>query len=148
MNVTIINHKSLSTIISRSLVFSSRDTPTMADALCGSSNPLQNFQKYSQADRTLQQDRLTSRGSPAQVRCEACDTQIVHTDYDFRVSVQQIQMQARSTQNLKPFNVVKRTHLLSLNPDRPHFNFVRNIFSSHLSQDRVMHQIGQQTFKG
>ncbi|GAB7339007.1 hypothetical protein MBLNU457_5673t1 [Dothideomycetes sp. NU457] len=38
----------------------------MSDAFCGPSNPLQNFQKHTQADRTLQQDRLTSRGSPAQ----------------------------------------------------------------------------------
>lgn len=30
----------------------------MADALCGPSNPLQNLQKHTQVDRTLQQDRL------------------------------------------------------------------------------------------
>ncbi|ORY06501.1 hypothetical protein BCR34DRAFT_590577 [Clohesyomyces aquaticus] len=38
----------------------------MADALCGPSNALQNFQKHSSVDRTLQQDRLTNRHSPAQ----------------------------------------------------------------------------------
>lgn len=39
----------------------------MADALCGPSNALQSFQKHSQVDRTLQQDRLTGpRHSPAQ----------------------------------------------------------------------------------
>lgn len=38
----------------------------MADALCGPSNPLQNFQKHSSVDRSLQQDRLASRSSAAQ----------------------------------------------------------------------------------
>ncbi|KAF9251551.1 hypothetical protein DTO013E5_4022 [Penicillium roqueforti] len=38
----------------------------MGDALCGPSNALQNFQKHTSVDRTLQQDRLTSRQSPAQ----------------------------------------------------------------------------------
>ncbi|GAD95483.1 hypothetical protein NFIA_110040 [Paecilomyces variotii No. 5] len=38
----------------------------MADAVCGPSNPLQNFRKHASADRTLQQDRLTTRASPAQ----------------------------------------------------------------------------------
>ncbi|OJD37790.1 peroxin 20 [Diplodia corticola] len=38
----------------------------MADALCGPSNALQNFQKHSSVDRTLQQDRLVSRQSPQQ----------------------------------------------------------------------------------
>ena len=36
----------------------------MADTLCGPANPLQSFQKYSQADRTLQQDRFISRQQP------------------------------------------------------------------------------------
>lgn len=39
----------------------------MADALCGPSNALQNFQKQTSVDRTLQQDRLVGRHSPAQV---------------------------------------------------------------------------------
>ena len=39
----------------------------MGDALCGPSNALQNFQKHTSVDRTLQQDRLTSRQSPGQV---------------------------------------------------------------------------------
>ncbi|KAJ5542025.1 hypothetical protein N7535_004444 [Penicillium sp. DV-2018c] len=38
----------------------------MGDALCGPSNALQNFQKHTSVDRTLQQDRLTSRQPPAQ----------------------------------------------------------------------------------
>ncbi|KAF1840998.1 uncharacterized protein K460DRAFT_295522 [Cucurbitaria berberidis CBS 394.84] len=38
----------------------------MADALCGPSNALQNFQKHTTVDRTLQQDRLIGRHSPAQ----------------------------------------------------------------------------------
>ncbi|KAF1837569.1 hypothetical protein BDW02DRAFT_565863 [Decorospora gaudefroyi] len=38
----------------------------MADALCGPSNALQNLQKHSTVDRTLQQDRLVGRHSPAQ----------------------------------------------------------------------------------
>ncbi|KAL8839487.1 MAG: hypothetical protein Q9170_001710 [Blastenia crenularia] len=36
----------------------------MADALCGPSNPLQNFQKHASIDRTLERDRLISRQSP------------------------------------------------------------------------------------
>jgi hypothetical protein len=40
----------------------------MADALCGPSNALQNFQKHTTIDRTLQQDRLISRQSPPQVK--------------------------------------------------------------------------------
>ncbi|KAH7414375.1 hypothetical protein DE146DRAFT_601507 [Phaeosphaeria sp. MPI-PUGE-AT-0046c] len=38
----------------------------MADALCGPSNALQNFQKHSTVDRTLQQDRLVGRHTPSQ----------------------------------------------------------------------------------
>ncbi|KAH6719265.1 hypothetical protein DL95DRAFT_326413 [Leptodontidium sp. 2 PMI_412] len=38
----------------------------MAESMCGPSNALQNFQKHSTVDRTLQQDRLISRNSPAQ----------------------------------------------------------------------------------
>ncbi|KAL2816149.1 hypothetical protein BJX63DRAFT_430436 [Aspergillus granulosus] len=38
----------------------------MSDALCGPSNALQNFQKHTSVDRTLQQDRLVSRQSPSQ----------------------------------------------------------------------------------
>ena len=37
------------------------------DALCGPSNALQNFNKHASVDRTLQQDRLANRHSPAQV---------------------------------------------------------------------------------
>jgi hypothetical protein len=39
----------------------------MADALCGPSNALQNFQKHTTVDRTLQQDRVVGRHSPSQV---------------------------------------------------------------------------------
>ncbi|QDS74319.1 hypothetical protein FKW77_004104 [Venturia effusa] len=38
----------------------------MADALCGPSNALQQFQKHSSVDRTLQQDRLISRAGASQ----------------------------------------------------------------------------------
>ncbi|KAI9644035.1 hypothetical protein NHQ30_007387 [Ciborinia camelliae] len=38
----------------------------MADDLCGPSNALQNLQKNSNVDRTLQQDRLVGRASPSQ----------------------------------------------------------------------------------
>ncbi|KDB24706.1 hypothetical protein H109_03444 [Trichophyton interdigitale MR816] len=38
----------------------------MADALCGPSNALQNFQKHASVDRTLQQDRVSTRQSPVQ----------------------------------------------------------------------------------
>ncbi|KFY72451.1 hypothetical protein V499_07410 [Pseudogymnoascus sp. VKM F-103] len=38
----------------------------MADSMCGPSNALQNFQKQSQGDRTLQQDRLSSRTPQSQ----------------------------------------------------------------------------------
>jgi len=38
----------------------------MAESMCGPSNALQNFQKHSGVDRTLQQDRFVSRQSPAQ----------------------------------------------------------------------------------
>ncbi|KAJ5927771.1 hypothetical protein N7466_006727 [Penicillium verhagenii] len=38
----------------------------MADSLCGPSNALQNFQKHTSVDRTLQQDRLVSRQSSSQ----------------------------------------------------------------------------------
>ncbi|TAQ83278.1 hypothetical protein B7494_g8399 [Chlorociboria aeruginascens] len=38
----------------------------MADSLCGPSNALQNFQKHTAVDRTLQQDRLINRATPSQ----------------------------------------------------------------------------------
>ncbi|KAI9847746.1 MAG: hypothetical protein M1838_000791 [Thelocarpon superellum] len=38
----------------------------MADALCGPSNALQQFQKHTTVDRTLQQDRSHARASPVQ----------------------------------------------------------------------------------
>lgn len=38
----------------------------MADSMCGPSNAVQNFQKHTAVDRTLQQDRLISRSSPSQ----------------------------------------------------------------------------------
>lgn len=39
----------------------------MAEAMCGPSNPLQQFKQHSQLDHTLQQDRLASRQRPDQV---------------------------------------------------------------------------------
>lgn len=50
----------------------------MADALCGPSNALQNFQKHSSVDRTLQQDRLVGRHSPSQVS-------LLHQIYSYEV---------------------------------------------------------------
>ncbi|QIX01856.1 hypothetical protein AMS68_007373 [Peltaster fructicola] len=38
----------------------------MSEAMCGPSNPLQQFKQQTQLDRTLQQDRLATRHSPAQ----------------------------------------------------------------------------------
>ena len=38
----------------------------MADAMCGPSNPLQQFKQQTQFDPTLQQDRLASKQTPAQ----------------------------------------------------------------------------------
>jgi len=49
----------------------------MADALCGPSNALQSFQKHASVDRTLQQDRLTSRQSPTEVSTSSI-TRILH----------------------------------------------------------------------
>jgi hypothetical protein len=39
----------------------------MTEALCGPSNPLQNFRKHTAVDRTLQQDRVAQRASTSQV---------------------------------------------------------------------------------
>ena len=56
-------------IIKFALIISS----SMADALCGPSNPLQSFKNHSQVDRSLQQDRLTgARHPPAQVCSRGC----------------------------------------------------------------------------
>ena len=44
----------------------STTTYNMADALCGPSNPLQQFKQQTQLDRSLQQDRLASRQHPTQ----------------------------------------------------------------------------------
>ncbi|KAL1653418.1 hypothetical protein SLS61_003927 [Didymella pomorum] len=55
----------------------------MADALCGPSNALQNFQKHTSVDRTLQQDRLVGRHSPAQgFRSSAAPHAGVETEFD------------------------------------------------------------------
>lgn len=54
----------------------------MADAMCGPSNPLQQFTKQSNHDRTLQQDRLTSRHSPAQ-GFRSADPNAGHLDPEF-----------------------------------------------------------------
>jgi hypothetical protein len=55
----------------------------MADALCGPANPLASFQKHSQVDRTLQQDRLTgARHSPAQ-GFRSADPRAGHLDAEF-----------------------------------------------------------------
>ena len=55
----------------------------MADALCGPANPLASFQKHTQVDRTLQQDRLTgARHSPAQ-GFRSSDPRAGHLDAEF-----------------------------------------------------------------
>lgn len=55
----------------------------MADALCGPANPLASFQKRTQVDRTLQQDRLTGpRHSPAQ-GFRSSDPRAGHLDAEF-----------------------------------------------------------------
>ncbi|PYH42406.1 type I polyketide synthase [Aspergillus saccharolyticus JOP 1030-1] len=58
------NHNNL--LASPALVVSTATIAIMSEALCGPSNALQNFQKHASVDRTLQQDRLTSRQSPSQ----------------------------------------------------------------------------------
>lgn len=68
----------------------------MADALCGPSNALQNFQKHTAVDRTLQQDRLISRQSPGQqVWCSMVKTTADRYGIDMcylRVSARNIPM--------------------------------------------------------
>ncbi|KAF3000134.1 hypothetical protein E8E13_004858 [Curvularia kusanoi] len=55
----------------------------MADALCGPSNALQNFQKHTSVDRTLQQDRLVGRHSPAQgFRSSPAPNAAVNSEFD------------------------------------------------------------------
>ncbi|KAL8818910.1 MAG: hypothetical protein Q9223_002550 [Gallowayella weberi] len=55
----------------------------MADALCGPSNSLQNFQKHTSVDRTLQQDRLRSRQSPLQgFRTPKPDAGILEAEFE------------------------------------------------------------------
>ncbi|EXJ79416.1 hypothetical protein A1O3_08918 [Capronia epimyces CBS 606.96] len=57
----------------------------MADALCGPSNPLQSLQKHSQADRTLQQDRLVGpRQTPGEgFRTATADPRAASLDAEF-----------------------------------------------------------------
>lgn len=45
----------------------------MTDALCGPSNALQTFQKQTNVDRTLQQDRLAVRHTQAEVCLDIMD---------------------------------------------------------------------------
>lgn len=52
----------------------------MADSMCGPSNALQNFQKHSTVDRTLQQDRFISRQSPSQVYFTGSACAFIRTD--------------------------------------------------------------------
>ncbi|QSS63814.1 peroxin 20, partial [Histoplasma capsulatum] len=61
----------------------------MADALCGPSNALQSFQKHTSVDRTLQQDRILSRHSPAQgFRSQNHNEGILDRDFnDFEAGV-------------------------------------------------------------
>ncbi|KAK2626842.1 hypothetical protein QTJ16_004017 [Diplocarpon rosae] len=55
----------------------------MADSMCGPSNALQNFQKHTTVDRTLQQDRLISRQSPSQGFRSSPGPSAEFLDHDF-----------------------------------------------------------------
>lgn len=97
----------------------------MADAVCGPSNPLQNLQKHTSADRTLQQDRLVNRQSPAQVRAAADQDGFILTV--FRASDHKIPIQARWMQNSKHSSMALR------------INRIPNSNSLALSWPPVMH---------
>lgn len=55
----------------------------MAESMCGPSNALQNFQKHSTVDRTLQQDRLIHRPSPSQGFRSSPGPNVRLANYDF-----------------------------------------------------------------
>lgn len=55
----------------------------MADALCGPSNALQSFQKHSQADRSLQQDRLIGSSQPPAQGFRTFDPRVGSLDAEF-----------------------------------------------------------------
>ncbi|KAK5064412.1 hypothetical protein LTR84_000245 [Exophiala bonariae] len=55
----------------------------MADALCGPSNPLQNLQKHTQVDRTLQQDRLVGARQQFNQSFRTADPRAGSLDADF-----------------------------------------------------------------
>ena len=97
----------------------------MADALCGPSNALQNFQKHSTVDRTLQQDRLTTRHSPSQV-CARRPLYTVDSNLLLRVSDHLLALVlvywTRSSKHFKP--------------DRSHYH-TRKHYSSTLLASRV-----------
>jgi len=87
----------------------------MADALCGPSNALQNFQKHTAVDRTLQQDRLVSRQSPTQVHEDynlVSHFRILVADYGNRDSdLLRTQTQASLTQNSTPSKLDSPLHI-------------------------------------
>ena len=95
----------------------------MADALCGPSNPLQNLQKHTQIDRTLQQDRLVaSRQSPSQVlflpffrRKPQRTSSLTHS----RVFVPTIHVQALSTPTSTHLNTLPLLHSSSSSQTLP-----------------------------
>jgi hypothetical protein len=62
----------------------------MADALCGPSSALQNFQKHTQQDRTLQQDRIVSRpGASSGFRTPSQNAGVLDPEFEaFQAGVQ------------------------------------------------------------
>lgn len=82
----------------------------MADALCGPSNALQNFQKHTTVDRTLQQDRLVGRHTPSQVGSRWRYWMSVFLTI-YRASDRLLDsMQERWTMSSTPFKLVVRAH--------------------------------------
>ena len=86
----------------------------MSDALCGPSNALQNFQKHTSVDRTLQQDRLLSRQSPSQVSLTDCMRVVRHANMmvlffcSYRASDPKMRMKAPLIRNSPRSNRMSR----------------------------------------
>ncbi|KAH6861103.1 hypothetical protein BKA58DRAFT_443870 [Alternaria rosae] len=70
--------------------------------LCGPSNALQNFQKHTTVDRTLQQDRLVGRHSPAQGFRSSPGPNVGALDNEFEAF--QAGGRPLPTQNFQPFD--------------------------------------------
>ncbi|ATZ46480.1 hypothetical protein BCIN_01g10650 [Botrytis cinerea B05.10] len=76
----------------------------MADNLCGPSNALQNFQKHSNVDRTLQQDRLVGRAPSSQGFRASPGPNAGHLDAEFAAfqAGHQSLIPSPSVQNFSP----------------------------------------------